>query len=300
MDTVFKRPVSEPKILVSAPKSNHLSAEQEQFLTELHNKVTDADLRLVDIDGILPLVDQAREIRQLQGVIVVAFAQWTGQRLVREKDKATFPTEFNHLYLALATAAGKPLLVLREKSVDERGALRPTLGCRTVKIPESLRSNWLSEEKFDKQFQMWLTDVKSKRDVFLGYCSKSAGTAAQIQVRLQRLGATVVDWAMDFRAGASILNEIERYRVLCTCGIFLFTEDDPLEDRNEGAAPRDNVVFEAGYFMSSKGADRCLIIREGNAKMPADLGGEVYVPLEKGADVSTIEVRLAKFLQENL
>jgi len=31
------------------------------------------------------------------------------------------------------------------------------------------------------------------------------------------------------------------------------------------------VVFEARYFMSSKGPERCLIITHGEAKMPADV-----------------------------
>src|SRR5438046_2857334 len=39
----------------------------------------------------------------------------------------------------------------------------------------------------------------------------------------------------------------------------------------EGAAPRDNVVFEAGYFLSTKGAERCLIVRHGEAKMRGDV-----------------------------
>jgi hypothetical protein len=105
---------------------------------------------------------------------------------------------------------------------------------------------------------------------------------------------------MDFRAGTSILGEIEEARANCSCGIFLFSEDDPLEGSAGGAAPRDNVVFEAGHFMSSKGASRCLIIREGDAKMPADLGGAIYVPLDRTAGVEAIEGRLRRFLETSL
>jgi len=110
----------------------------------------------------------------------------------------------------------------------------------------------------------------------------------------------VLNWAMDFRAGGSILSEIENARAACSCGVFLFSEDDPLEGTPGGAAPRDNVVFEAGYFMSSKGPERCLIIRHGEAKMPADVGGAIYVHLGKTADVGSIEARLSDFLLRNL
>ncbi len=124
--------------------------------------------------------------------------------------------------------------------------------------------------------------------------------SAQIQLRLEKFGASVHNWEMDFRTGVSILSEIENAKMTCSCGIFLFSEDDPLDGTPGGAAPRDNVVFEAGYFMSVKGAERCLIIRHGEAKMPADLGGAIYIHLSKTADVSSIESRLSDFLLRNL
>jgi predicted nucleotide-binding protein len=59
-------------------------------------------------------------------------------------------------------------------------------------------------------------------------------------------------------------------------------------------------VFEAGYFMSAKGPKRSLIIRHGEAKMPADLDGYIRVQLSKTADVGSIERRLEDFLSRNL
>ena len=105
----------------------------------------------------------------------------------------------------------------------------------------------------------------------------------------------MLNWALDFRLGSSILNEIEAARSRCSSGVFLFTEDDPLEGTEGGAAPRDNVVFETGYFMSSKGPERCLIVREGLAKMPADLGGAIYVQYRRGDAIESIASRLSDF-----
>ena len=76
----------------------------------------------------------------------------------------------------------------------------------------------------------------------------------------------------------------------------LLSEDDPLEGASGGVAPRDNVVFEAGYLMSAKGPERCLIVRRGEAKMPADVGGNIYVHLKKSSDVSSIAPRLKDFV----
>ena len=287
------------RVLVSSAKLKNLSREQQRFLRKFNEKVTTAGVRIVDMDEVLRLEDIASEIRKLQGLIAVAFGQWQGQRLTKKKDKVIFPTEFNHLHIAIAAAAGRPLLIVKEKSVSERGTLRPNLGCRIVKVPSSLDPAWLGGPEFEKQFESWLKEVKAQRDVFLGYCSKSKHTAAEIQLRIEKLGASVLNWAMDFRAGVPILSEVEKARAACSCGVFLFSEDDPLEGAG-GAAPRDNVVFEAGYFMSSKGPDRCLIIRRGEAKMPADVGGDIYVHLGKTADVSSIEGQLGDFLKRNL
>ena len=134
----------------------------------------------------------------------------------------------------------------------------------------------------------------------MGYCSQNTGTAAIIENRLRREGATVLNYQVDHGSGVSILNEIREASDRCSCGIFLFAENDPLEGKNNSAAPRDNVVFESGYFMNSKGPDRCLVIRQGNAKMPADLSGAVYIPLADANDISSIETRLTCFLKENL
>jgi len=234
-----------------------------------------------------------RVMRKCVGAVVFGFPRWTASGL-------TVLTPYNHYEGAVAITYGLPLLLLREQGVDDAGVVWTGGGKPITFVPEDADENWLKSDEFTKRFNGWLRELDARKDVFLGYCSKSAGTAAQIQLRLEKLGASVLNWAMDFRAGVSILDEIENARAACSCGIFLFSEDDPLEGTAGGAAPRDNVVFEAGYFMSSKGSERCLIVRHGEAKMPADVGGAIYVHLAKTDDVAAIEGRLADFLTRNL
>jgi hypothetical protein len=81
---------------------------------------------------------------------------------------------------------------------------------------------------------------------------------------LQGAGATVLELQTDFIAGRSILAQIEEAASRCNAGIFLFTKDDDLVDKGQPdiSAPRDNVVFEAGYFIGLKGKRNVLIVRE--------------------------------------
>jgi Predicted nucleotide-binding protein containing TIR-like domain len=102
--------------------------------------------------------------------------------------------------------------------------------------------------------------------------------------------------AVDFDTGSTIMAEISTAIRSSRCGIFLFTRDDPLEGDSEHAAPRDNVVFEAGYCMAIRGPRRTIVIRENGAKMPADLGGVIYLPLKDRTDISSIQEGLRQVL----
>ena len=238
-----------------------------------------------------------RVIRQCVGAVIFGFPRWN---LSDGSSERLLVGEFNHYEGAVALTHGLPVLLLKEEGVEDRGIVWNGGGKTITYLPKSAGLDWVQSNEFGKRFSGWLRELSARKDIFLGYCGKSAGVAAQIQLRLERAGASVLNWAMDFRAGGSILNEIENARAACFCGIFLFSEDDPLDGAAGVAAPRDNVVFEAGYFISAKGPERCLIVRHGDAKMPADLGGAIYVQLPKTADVASIESRLHDFLARNL
>jgi predicted nucleotide-binding protein len=60
--------------------------------------------------------------------------------------------------------------------------------------------------------------------------------------------------------------------------------------------PRDNVVFEAGYFSGLKSKRNVLIVREAGSKMPADLGGDIYAALTDRNDIGPIERTLTAFI----
>jgi predicted nucleotide-binding protein len=153
-------------------------------------------------------------------------------------------------------------------------------------IPPGADRKWLATKTFRVPFGFWKDQLDKRRDIFLGYCGSSKTTAGKLKQFLQNdLGVRVLDWMTDFSPARSILEQITEAASRCSAGIFLFTQDDPLKDGNrKKAVPRDNVVFEAGYFINAKGKDHVLIILEKNAKMPADLGGDIYASLEEIKD----------------
>ena len=246
------------QVLLSAPYPKNLSEAQRTFVGALTQQVEEQGFSIYDLDKLARLDSYSNSVRHLHGVIVVAVAQWQARRTACKQDEATLSSEFAHLDIAISTAANRPLLVLKEKSVADRGALKSRLGARVVLLPSSLRLNWLTSEDFLAPFGRWASEVKAQRDVFLGYCSKSRGLAAQVQLQLERAGLSVHDWTFDFQLGSTILTQLEEARSRCTSGVFLFTEDDPLEGHEAGAAPRDNVIFEAGWLLHERERPRAL------------------------------------------
>jgi hypothetical protein len=235
-------------------------------------------------------------MRRCEGCVVLGFPRW---RFDAADGLAVLPTEFNHYEGAVAHTLGLPLLVLVQAGVLRRvvfdGSYKGFVGV----IPAKPTPAWLRTQGFKVPFNYWKESLERRRDVFLGYCGSSATTAAKIKRYLtMQLGVTVLDWRTDFEPANSILNQIEEASRRCGAGVFLFTKDDPISDSNakDRAVPRDNVIFEAGYFSALKGKTRVLIVRQRGAKMPADLGGDIYASLESKAKIEPIKPILEKFV----
>jgi predicted nucleotide-binding protein len=168
-----------------------------------------------------------------------------------------------------------------------------------VDFDEKDNQDWVKTNNFLIPFDYWRNKLYNRRDVFLAYCSSSSSTAAKVKEYLMTgLGATVLDWQTDFSPTDTILNQIEQATARCNAGIFLFTKDDFLKEKKTGAnaIPRDNVVFEAGFFIHAKGNSQVLIILEDGAKMPADLGGKIYASLPDKASIIPVKPVIKKFI----
>jgi hypothetical protein len=234
--------------------------------------------------------------RRCVGAAILGIARWRFQDT--DGQAVLLPTEFNHYEGALTRTLGLPTLVLVQWEIRRRVVFDLNFAGFVGGFDFGADVDWLHTDDFHVPFKYWLEKLNDRRDVFLGYAGASSPTAAAIKTYLQSLGATVLDWQTDFIPGRTILNQIEQAAARSIGGIFLFTKDDDLADPAPGivAVPRDNVVFEAGYFIGLKGKNNVLIIREAGSKLPADLGGDIYAALPGQGDIRTIERALKAFL----
>lgn len=239
-------------------------------------------------------------IRRCVGAAIIGLPRWvfhTAQGTI------SLATEFCHYEGAVVYTLGLPMLVVVQEDVQSRVVFDGSYNGYVGTFPASADRHWLGTDGFRVPFNHWKRELSERRDVFLGYCSSSTGTANNLKRFLEsnEVGATVLDWQADFSPAVSILQRIEEAATRCSAGIFLFTKDDELKDKDDAdvdkAVPRDNVLFEAGYFINAKGKDHVLIVREDGAKMPADLGGDIYAPLKDRSNIGPIEKAIKDFVK---
>ena len=233
-----------------------------------------------------------------QGAVILGLIRWDVWDAHQKKYR--FNTVYNHYEGALALAKNIPTFILMHEHVYKGGIALKGRRQYFVRLPDTATSSWLHTDDFLSKFNGWVDVVKKRHHIFFGYSSKAQATATKIKDFLTNKGVSVMDWAVDFKPAHPIVDEIEQASKSCMGGIFLFTKDDEaMTDDTKSTAQRDNVIFEAGYFMHAKGTDKTLIIREEGTKMP-DIGGRMYIPLQNRDDISTIEKDLEKFVVKNL
>lgn len=97
--------------------------------------------------------------------------------------------------------------------------------------------------------------------------------------RLEQQGIEAIILSEKANRGRTIIEKIEAYSDVHVA-IALFTQDDfgvaKEEKGNEKYRARQNVVFEAGYFMGYLGRENTIIVVDENVEIPGDLSGMVY------------------------
>ena len=293
------------RVYVSVPRDHHLDERQLALKRAILAQLRDVGLEPQEfhVSGLAlraPYTfDAVRDIMsRCHGVLILAFARW---RDPSGAASVALPTVWNHFEGAFAVALKKEILVITEKHVSEDGITWNGGGQLILSAPSDADPAWLKTDYAKPQIDAWIDAVKSTNDLFLAYSTKGRSTANDIHKYLSSHDVSIRDWEIDFAAGATILDELHKASRSCIGAIMLLTKDDDVTAGEETfAAPRDNVIFEMGLFMEAKGRERVLVVREQGAKMPADIGGGIYLSLRDRDDISPIQARLLDFVDKRL
>src|SRR5262249_39987649 len=228
---------------------------------------------------------------------ILAFARW---RDPSGAEQLAMPTVWNHFEGAFAVALRKEILVITEEKVAADGITSLRGGEIVLTVPTGAGPEWLEAEYAKRQIDAWVDVVKGTKDIFLAYSSQARATANDIGKFLSACGVSVLDWEIHFASGSTILDELQLASRTCLGAIMLLTKDDNFLGEENYAAPRDNVIFEMGAFMEAKGRKRDLVIGEEGAKIPADIGGGIYVSLKDRNDIKPIQMKLLNFVEQQI
>lgn len=146
---------------------------------------------------------------------------------------------------------------LEQEDVDRAAERIKAVGGEVVKI-----NNWV-EKKYDKVFVVHGHDNALKQEV------------ARI---IEKQGLEAVILSEQANGGKTIIEKIEENADV-GAAICLFTKDDygRAKDASEDKLrARQNVVFEAGYFMGKLGRGNVIIVADKDLELPSDMQGVVY------------------------
>jgi CRP/FNR family transcriptional regulator, cyclic AMP receptor protein len=117
----------------------------------------------------------------------------------------------------------------------------------------------------------------SKPVLFVGSSAEGLSVAKHIQLGMKHNAAEVRIWTDGvFGPGGVAVDKLLEQVEQADFAVFVFGPDDTVASRDEThQAPRDNVIFEMGMFISQLGRERTYIVKEQKTeiKIPSDLLG---------------------------
>jgi CRP/FNR family cyclic AMP-dependent transcriptional regulator len=132
--------------------------------------------------------------------------------------------------------------------------------------------------------------------IFIICSAEALEIAKSIRIALEH-DAQVVIWSDEniFPPGSYALEALENEVNLADFGIALAEPDDLVTSRHKtSSTPRDNVIFELGFFMSRLGRPRTLLLvpKSQDVKLPSDFKGLTPIPYDKGKTAKDMSVAL--------
>lgn len=146
-----------------------------------------------------------------------------------------------------------------------------------------------------------------KPRIFLGSSGKQSKLLQALTRGLEEI-AHVDPWTTSFNLGTTTIERLVELAHEVDFAAFVFAKDDwtsvnisaPSPAGSGQAAPRDNVVFEAGLFGGVLGMRRTFILHSRDAKLPTDLLGLTcirYGEAANAAEVRTVNQKLRSAIE---
>lgn len=138
--------------------------------------------------------------------------------------------------------------------------------------------------------------LKGQREVFIVHGRRESLKLAVARFVQQGTGREAVILHEQPSAGQTVIEKFERHASDAGFAVILLTADDqggPLGGELQSRG-RQNVIFEAGFFIGALGRSRVAILFEEGVELPSDLNGVIWIPVD---DADAWKFHLAKELR---
>jgi hypothetical protein len=193
----------------------------------------------------------------------------------------------------------RPQMSRRRPATDSdfRKAYVPGLTSATVLLRallDEVQEYW--EEKIVRELPVIRTVNADKRDVFIlhGHDHGSKDTVARL---VERIGLKPIILHEQANRGRTIIEKFEANADVAYA-IALLTPDDigaaKSEPRKKRDRPRQNVLFEFGYFIGRIGRERVCGLKKGDIEVPSDYKGVTNITYDNAGAWKTELIRELK------
>jgi predicted nucleotide-binding protein len=115
-----------------------------------------------------------------------------------------------------------------------------------------------------------------KREVFLVY-GHDRRAKQEVITFLEQIGVHPIDISVKPSQGRTIIDQIRHYSLVDFAVVLLTSDDIVLSNGGrKSRRPRQNVVFELGYFIGLLGSNRVCALRKGRTDILSDYHGVIY------------------------
>ena len=231
-------------------------------------------------------------------------SQYIYEDLVRACEKWS---EYNETLLARLFGGNTEYINYERFTQFERGSVRSSLSI----CDRNMRDSISSLESTYEQIELYeeyseptnATQHSFGNDIFIVH-GRDDGAKETVARFVEHLGIQPIILHEQTSRGKTIIEKIERLSDNAGFAIVLITPDDVggLEsevDDGQNPRPRQNVVFELGYFMGKLGRERVCPLFKGEVETPSDIDGIVYINMDApGAWKETLRREISAVIKD--
>ncbi len=153
-------------------------------------------------------------------------------------------------------------------------------------------------DKFANKIKIMLTEENPKPEVFIvhGRDEKTKNELKRFIIDELKFGEPIILSEKPSK-GMTIIEKFEHYASKADIVFILMTPDDigslAISDARKQTRPRQNVVFEYGYFLGSmkRLSGRVIFLHKGHNEIPSNLSGIVFIDITDGIKSASEEIK---------